>query len=453
VSVSDGQATPPVDGVDLPPAVSRMVRRQRIMLGVAVTAAVLSGTGLGLSVLVKSPAQQAAEQAPPTPSVLTAPVQRKVLHGSLSVRGTVRPAGSVRVPAVTPAGADVAAISRTPRAVGDELRPGNVLIEVSGRPVIVLGGAVPMYRDLNPGDTGPDVTQLQKALRGVGYPVGASGTFDPATQRAVRRLYTDRGYRPVNTPATPTGSGPTASPSTPAGPAPTGSTPATSPTTPPQVRVPRGEVAFVPAFPAHVGSLAGGVGAVLDPSAGPLATIDSGGLTVRGLIPVGDGTKIRRGQPVTILDETGGRTGTGIAASVGPFTAGTTSGAGGSGAAPAQGGAVDAGAQPGTGGESPAGGPGYPLTVTPSGRLDHSWLGADVVLTVATESTTGEVLVVPVSAIRKAADEGTSVTVRLPGGTQHRVPVTTGLTADGEVEVRPSAGSQLDVGDTVVTGQ
>lgn len=428
------------------------------MLAVAVAAAVLSGTGLGLSVLVKSPAQQAAEQAPPSPSILTAPVQRKVLHASLSVRGTVGPASSVRVPVVTPAGADVAAISRTQRAVGDELRPGSVLIEVSGRPVIILRGAVPMYRDLNPGDTGPDVTQLQKALRGVGYPVAISGTLDPATQRAVRRLYADRAYRPV--PATP-GSGPAASstpgsspaPSSGSSPGSSASHPGSSSSTAPQIRVPRGEVAFVPTFPAHLGSLAGGVGTVLDSSSGPLATIDSGGLTVRGLIPMGTGTTIRPGQRVAILDEANGRTGAGTVASVGAVNTGASPGGAGSGTAATRGGVAGSPAQPGTAAGSAPSGPGYPLTVTPSSGLDHSWLGIDVVLTVATTSTAAEVLVVPVSAVSKAADGGTSVTIRRPNGAQHVVSVRTGATVDGEVEVTPGAGTPLNVGDTVVTGQ
>lgn len=43
--------------------------------------------------------------------------------------------------------------------------------------------------------TGPDVAQLQVALRSLGYQIPESeGAFGPATKEAVTALYKDRGY-------------------------------------------------------------------------------------------------------------------------------------------------------------------------------------------------------------------------------------------------------------------
>ncbi len=417
---------------DLPPSVTRLIKRQRVMIATAAAATALSLVGLAASVFVKSPAQQAAEQAPPKPSVLTAPVVRKVLHGSLTLRGTVAATMSESVPVVTPATAEVAVVSRTPHAVGDSLSPGNVLIEVPGRPVIVLPGKVPMYRDLSPGDTGPDVVQLQKALRSLGYAVrDSTGVFGSSTQRALRHLYTARGYEPISaTPATTptplTASSPTAS-----------ATPTV--TSPMGVQAPRGELAFVPSFPVLVGTLAGAVGTLLSQSTGSLATLYAGGLSVRCLVPSGQREPLKKGQSATILDETANRSAHGAVASIGVLTSSTpaTSGSGGDGM-----------------GQAGAGVPRYPLTVKPRQALDRSWLGVDVVVTIATNSTKSAVLVVPTSAITQGVDGSTSVTVRTPDGTRHVVPVVTGATANGEVQVSPAEGkSSLKPGDAVVTGQ
>src|SRR5262249_23291972 len=78
---------------------------------------------------------------------------------------------------------------------GDEVRPGQVLLEVSGRPLVVLPGAVPAYRDLKPGDSGADVKQLQTALAGLGHFSGpANGQFGQSTKDAITRFYEAIGY-------------------------------------------------------------------------------------------------------------------------------------------------------------------------------------------------------------------------------------------------------------------
>ena len=54
--------------------------------------------------------------------------------------------------------------------VGTVIENAGVIVEVDGRPVIAMYGAVPMWRDLGPSVTdGKDVLQLEYALAALGY--------------------------------------------------------------------------------------------------------------------------------------------------------------------------------------------------------------------------------------------------------------------------------------------
>lgn len=56
------------------------------------------------------------------------------------------------------------------------------LLEVTGRPVTVLEGVLPMWRDFEPGIEGPDVLQLQEALARLGrYRGGPNERYDRQT--------------------------------------------------------------------------------------------------------------------------------------------------------------------------------------------------------------------------------------------------------------------------------
>lgn len=72
-------------------------------------------------------------------------------------------------------------------APGDAVEAGDVLFTVNLRPVVVAVGGVPAFRDLQFGDAGSDVTQLQALLAVLGF-LGAdpNGNFDEQTLVAVR---------------------------------------------------------------------------------------------------------------------------------------------------------------------------------------------------------------------------------------------------------------------------
>src|SRR5919108_3853190 len=148
---------------------------------------------------IKSPAQVAAETAAPKPSPITIPVVRRTLSAKVIVRGTVRYGAPQAVVLATSGlkqgvGSDI--VTRAPRARA-ELGPGEVAMSVDGRPVFVLPGTSPMHRDLGPGDRGPDVMQLERALIRLGASPGAvDGRYDAATAAAVANFYIRRGWDP-----------------------------------------------------------------------------------------------------------------------------------------------------------------------------------------------------------------------------------------------------------------
>ena len=54
-------------------------------------------------------------------------------------------------------------------SVGQTIRQGQAIYQVSGTPVVLLYGSVPAYRDLSEGMTGADVTELNTDLVKLGY--------------------------------------------------------------------------------------------------------------------------------------------------------------------------------------------------------------------------------------------------------------------------------------------
>jgi len=145
---------------------------------------------------VQSPESAAARAAPPDPSLITAPVELRILSSRVVDRGNVVPGQSATV--TGPSSEDGATITGVPVEVGDELLEGNVVVVVSGRPVIVMEGAVPAYRPMRPGMRGTDVDQLQASLERLNCDTSADeGVYGEATKACVVRLYEALGYETV----------------------------------------------------------------------------------------------------------------------------------------------------------------------------------------------------------------------------------------------------------------
>lgn len=173
--------------------------RRRNLALVVVGASVLSaGAGVLVGRRLQSPADAAAATAAPEPSRITVPVERRTLESRLVANGELEYQEPTPVRLAGPVGASAGAtqvVTRAPEQ-GRELAEGDVLMEVSGRPVFVFQGALPTYRGVEPGMTGPDVRQLEEALARLGFDPGTVDTvYDDVTEAAIDQLYESRGYQ------------------------------------------------------------------------------------------------------------------------------------------------------------------------------------------------------------------------------------------------------------------
>jgi multidrug efflux pump subunit AcrA (membrane-fusion protein) len=166
----------------------------RRLIAIMSGCALLAGVGGFVAAsFVLSPAESAARTTPPAAGPISVPVTRTVLQSKVVTRGDVNFSDPVQI--TIPAGSGTQVLTGRVPDAGAEVTEGIVLAEVSGRPVIALGGALPSYRTLVPGSTGPDVRQLQEALTRLGYSPGeVDGGYDGEVAAAVAALYAAVGY-------------------------------------------------------------------------------------------------------------------------------------------------------------------------------------------------------------------------------------------------------------------
>ncbi|MEV4630233.1 hypothetical protein AB0J90_28635 [Micromonospora sp. NPDC049523] len=162
------------------------------VLGGFVVAAIMLAFILGGR--LRSPEQVAADAAPPPPSQVTVAAQQRVLVEPVVLRGQVKAGASVQLLAPAGATGETSVITKVQVKTGVSLTEGMIPFERSGEPMVALRLRFPLWRDLSGGAKGPDVTEVQLALGRLGYRVPSSGEWDPATQQAIGRLFTARGY-------------------------------------------------------------------------------------------------------------------------------------------------------------------------------------------------------------------------------------------------------------------
>ena len=172
--------------------------RRQTTLGIGLAAVVVaSGIGWFAGRQIQSPAEIAARTAPPKASLIAVPVEQRTLSSEVVVRGTVRFGApqSVSLP-TSPLKPGKSIVSTAP-VKGAELTDGVVAFTVSGRPVFVMEGAQPAYRDMAPGTVGTDVQQLEAGLLRYGFDPGPiDGVYDQQTEAAVAAWYQSAGYSP-----------------------------------------------------------------------------------------------------------------------------------------------------------------------------------------------------------------------------------------------------------------
>jgi peptidoglycan hydrolase-like protein with peptidoglycan-binding domain len=170
--------------------------RRNVVLAVGLGALVaVAAIGWVAGTLIKSPAEIAAQTAPPNASTITVPVEQRALTSDVVTRGTVKFGSPQSVALPGSALKKSSGIVTTPPVLGASLKEGSVALTVSGRPVFILQGAQPAHRDLGPGSRGQDVQQLEDALSRLGFSPGTrEGVYDSRTATAVTAWYKATGY-------------------------------------------------------------------------------------------------------------------------------------------------------------------------------------------------------------------------------------------------------------------
>jgi peptidoglycan hydrolase-like protein with peptidoglycan-binding domain len=170
-----------------------MKRKAWVLAGAAfLTAAAATGGVVAMS---------SAEQATPTP-VQSPANTAEVERGKLSDR--VSQAGILTFRARSD-GSPYSAINQAHGIYtklpgeGDNVDCGDVLYRVDDDAVLLLCGAVPAYRDLDTGDEGKDVRQLNRNLHALGYDADADigpddNDFTWKTEAALKKLQDAKGF-------------------------------------------------------------------------------------------------------------------------------------------------------------------------------------------------------------------------------------------------------------------
>jgi peptidoglycan hydrolase-like protein with peptidoglycan-binding domain len=306
--------------------------------------------------------------------VATARVERATLSATESWDGTV----GYGAPFTVSSGA-AGTVTRL-LGQGERVGRGDELYRVDERPVTLLVGEVPMYRDLAIGDSGVDVRQLERNLAKLGYDgFETDRAFTASTAEAVRAWQRKIGVEPTG-------------------------------------RVARRDAVFAPAG-GRVDAVHLRAGSVVSPGA-PILDLTGSDQIAAVEAQLDDRDRFDMGSKATVVLPDGDEI-KGTVRAVRVMRAGRGGAAGESGAGLG-------------GGETEAE---SVLDVELAlAKAPDALVGAPVEVDVAIDERAG-VLVVPVTALLALADGGYGLEVVRDDGASKIVRVDTGLFADGKVEV------------------
>lgn len=135
---------------------------------------------------------QASREQPEKPVTLTTTIRTRTLADEVTGKLVAFPKATVHVPAE-------GTVTREGLTAGANLDEGGVIGVVDERPILLMQGAVPMWRTLAPGSKGEDVRQLQAALARLGYVIyDDAGVFGDSTALAVNQYLAALGYGSVD---------------------------------------------------------------------------------------------------------------------------------------------------------------------------------------------------------------------------------------------------------------
>ncbi|ETA66555.1 peptidoglycan-binding domain-containing protein [Haloechinothrix halophila] len=381
-----------------------MTARKKWTIGFALFGAfviVIALGGVVLGARLKSPEQAVAEAEPPAASVVTATAERRTLSDVLLTRGTVVRGKATRIPPPPGLMGDTAVVTDVIAQRGTMVQEGEVVLEVAGEPVFPFATPFPLYRDIGAGMTGPDVREVQLALRRLGYGAPTTEVFDAATRAALRRFYADRGY------AVPESSSGVAERAD------------GKKRTQPKPMLLRSHVIHIDKVEREISRVPVKVGTVLTQETTILA-LDAADNMVTTTLSADQAVGVTKGAKARIEDEIRDATSGAVVTSVAKEPRASN------------------------------GEPGFPVTLTFTGTPLRPTPNHSVRVSIGESAKPAPVLAVPVTAIFTSADGSTYVTL---ADARRDVDVDTGDSADGWVAVEPvDADSGLRPGAAVVVG-
>ena len=142
--------------------------------------------------------QKAVQADDATPSVITVPVEKRAISRTVTADCTTQQEFTNSPTLTSTSGEDSeAVVTALPKKKGDTVDSGEVMTEISSRPVFAAQGDIRSFRTLKVGMRGADVEQLHSFLRGQGLYTGEiKSPYSVTTGDAVARLYTQSGYDP-----------------------------------------------------------------------------------------------------------------------------------------------------------------------------------------------------------------------------------------------------------------
>ncbi len=163
-------------------------RRQRRLRTALTAAGVVTVLTVGAASAVGLGGRTHPAPARTAPAAATVPVVRQTLVDYATADG------QVSYPALAPVSSRAPGTVTWLPPVGATVRRGGTLLRVDDQPVVLLYGALPMYRPLAKPAIGNDVHQFEANLRALGYRgFAVDRAFDDHTAAAVRRWQHDLG--------------------------------------------------------------------------------------------------------------------------------------------------------------------------------------------------------------------------------------------------------------------
>ena len=166
-----------------------MTRKTWVLAGAVIVLAAAAATG-GVVASGSKDATAAAQEPPAN----TVKVKQGELSSMVSLRGTLTHRARADGSPYSAINQAHGIYTKLP-SEGDQVDCGEVLYRVDDDPVLLLCGTVPAYRDLDSGDKGNDVRQLNRNLHELGYDADPDDdAFTWKTDAALTKLQDDKGY-------------------------------------------------------------------------------------------------------------------------------------------------------------------------------------------------------------------------------------------------------------------